>query len=183
MKKLFSKRLGIVSGALVLGACTVLPTGPSVMVLPGSGQSIEHFREDDGYCRQFAQFETGGRTAEQAAQQSAVTSAAVGTAVGAVAGAALGGHNGAATGAGAGLLFGSLAGTDAARSSRVGTQRQYDNAYIQCMYSKGHKVPVAGNMLQTQRAVRADDVGIPPPPPGSPPPPPAGVGSSPRSGE
>lgn len=176
MKNIFVMRLGILSGAFVLAACTVMPTGPSVMVLPGTGQSIERFHADDVDCRQFAHFQIGGRTAEQASQQSAVTSAAVGTVVGAVAGAALGGRDGAAVGAGAGLLVGSAAGADSARSSGIGTQRQYDNAYIQCMYTKGHRVPVPANMAAQlqQRPVRATDAGIPPPPPGSPPPPPSG---------
>lgn len=164
--------VGLVSGALLLGACTVLPTGPSVMVLPGTGQSLESFRADDVYCREFAYIQNGGKTAEQAARQSAVTSAAVGTAVGAAAGAAIGGNaQGAAVGAGAGLLMGSAVGTDTARTSGYGTQRQYDNAYIQCMYSKGHRVPVPGNVSYS-KPVKAADVGIPPPPPGSPPPPP-----------
>jgi outer membrane lipoprotein SlyB len=163
-----------VAGALLLGACTVLPTGPSVMVLPGTGQTIESFRSDDGYCRQYAQIQIGGKSAEEASRESAVTSAAVGTVVGAVAGAAMGGHDGAAVGAGGGLLVGSMVGTDASQGSRIGTQRQYDNAYIQCMYTKGHRVPVPANLSQrsSQRAVRAEDAGIPPPPPGSPPPPP-----------
>jgi hypothetical protein len=176
MKNTFVMRFSVLGGALLLGACTVMPSGPSVMVLPGTGQSIERFRADDADCRQFAHFQIGGRSAEQAAQQSVVTSAAVGTAVGAVAGVALGGRDGAAVGAGAGLLVGSAAGSDAARSSGIGTQRQYDNAYIQCMYTKGHRVPVPANMAaQMQpRPVRATDVGIPPPPPGSPPPPPSG---------
>ena len=158
--------------ALTLGACTVLPTGPSVLVLPGTGQSIDRFREDEGYCRQYAHIQIGGKTAGDAARESAVTSGAVGTAVGALAGAAIGGDaRGAAVGAGAGLLMGSAVGSDAARSSRVGTQRQYDNAYVQCMYAKGHRVPVPGNMTYSA-PVRATDAGIPPPPVGSPPPPP-----------
>lgn len=177
MKNTFVTRLGLVAGTLVVGACTVLPTGPSVMVLPGTGQTIERFREDDADCRRFAHYQIGGRSAEQAAQQSAVTSAAVGTAVGAVAGAALGGRDGAAVGAGTGLLVGSVAGSDAARSSGYGTQRQYDNAYIQCMYSKGHRVPVAASMASQPRAARITSEAVvpPPPPPGSPPPPPPGL--------
>lgn len=168
----FVRKAGIAAGAVLLGACTVLPTGPSVMVLPGTGQSIERFREDDAYCRQFAQYQIGGKTTEQAANQSAVTSAVVGTAVGAVAGAAIGGNaQGAAIGAGTGLLFGSAVGADTARTSGYGTQRQYDNAFIQCMYSKGHRVPVPGNVSYS-KPVRAADAGLPPPPPGMPPPPP-----------
>jgi hypothetical protein len=144
------------------------------MVLPGTGQSIESFREDDMYCRQYAHIQIGGKTAENAARESAVTSAAVGTAVGAVAGAAIGGHRGVGTGAGVGLLMGSAVGADSAHASGVGTQRQYDNAYIQCMYTKGHRVPVPASMAYP-RAVRSTDAGLPPPPPGSPPPPPPGV--------
>lgn len=168
-------RLSLLGGALFLGACTVLPTGPSVMVLPGTGQTIESFRADDMYCRQYAHIQIGGKTAGEAARESAVTSAAVGAAVGAVAGAAIGGDGrGAATGAGVGLLLGSATGADTARASGVGTQRQYDNAYIQCMYSKGHRVPVPASMAYP-RAVRSSDAGLPPPPPGTPPPPPPGV--------
>lgn len=161
--------------ALLLVGCTVMPTGPSVMTLPGTGRTLEVFRADDLFCRDYAYQLIGGKTAAQAAQQSAATSAAVGTAVGALAGAAIGGDSrGAAVGAGAGLLLGSAAGSDAARSSGVGTQRQYDNAYIQCMYSKGHRVPVPANMA-SQGGVRAVDAGIPPPPPGRPPAPQPGV--------
>lgn len=171
-QKTLLPRLSVLSGALLLGACTVLPTGPSVMSLPGTGQSIERFRDDDQYCRQYAHIQIGGKTAGDAAKESAVTSAAVGTVLGAAAGAAIGGGGrGAATGAGVGLLMGSAVGSDAARASGVGTQRQYDNAYVQCMYSKGHRVPVPANMAYP-RAVRSPDAGIPPPPPGAPPPPP-----------
>ena len=168
----FASRLSVLGIALLLGACTVMPTGPSVMVLPGTGQNFDRFRADDMDCRQFAYYQVGGKTAQDGARESAITSAAVGTAVGALAGAAIGGNGqGAAIGAGAGLLMGSAVGSDSARASGVGTQRQYDNAYIQCMYSKGHRVPVPANMSYSA-PVRAQDAGIPPPPPGSPPPPP-----------
>lgn len=170
----FRLRASAVAGVLLLGACTVMPSGPSVMVLPGTGQSIERFRDDENLCRQYAHYQIGGKSAGQAARESAVSSAVVGTAIGAAAGAAIGGREGAAIGAGTGLLVGSAAGSDAARSSGVGTQRQYDNAYIQCMYSKGHRVPVPGNMAYP-KPVRATDAGIPPPPPGTPPPPPPGA--------
>ena len=166
-------RSGLAALTLALGACTVLPTGPSVMVLPGTGQPIERFRDDDAYCRYYAQAQIGPRTAADASRESAITSGVVGAAVGALAGAALGGDaRGAAVGAGAGLLMGSAMGSESSRSSGVGTQRQYDNAYIQCMYTKGHRVPVPGNMSYSA-PVRASDAGIPPPPPGSPPPPPS----------
>ena len=162
---------GIVAGALLLGACTVLPTGPGVLVLPGTGRSMESFRYDDNECRQYAYAQVGGTSAQQAANRAAVGSAAAGTAIGGVAGAAIGGSQGAAVGAGAGLVAGSAVGASTASVSGYGTQRQYDNAYIQCMYAKGHRVPVPANMAYP-RTVRSGDAGIPPPPPGSPPPPP-----------
>jgi len=174
VNSLIVARLGVLAGALLLGACTVMPTGPSMLVLPGTGRSMENFRYDDNECRQYAYVQIGGVTTQDAANQAAVGSAVVGTAVGALAGAAIGGSQGAAVGAGVGLVGGTAVGTSSAYASGYGTQRQYDNAYIQCMYAKGHRVPVPANMAYPQ-AVRNNDAGIPPPPPGLPPPPPANV--------
>ena len=168
----FVRRIGLVAGALLLGACTIMPTGPSVMVLPGTGQGMDRFRSDDYVCRDFAFGQIGGKSAQRAANEAAIGSAAVGTVIGAVAGAAIGGNQGAAVGAGAGLLMGGAVGGDRARVSGYGSQRQYDNAYIQCMYAQGHRVPVPANMAYPRSPVRAADVGFPPPPPGAPPPPP-----------
>src|SRR5690242_14541430 len=106
-------RISPLLASLVLASCVSLPTGPSVMVLPGTGKSFEQFRYDDSICRQFASDQIGGTTANQAANNAAVTSAAVGTVVGAAAGAAIGGHNGAGVGAGTGLIVGSAAGSGA----------------------------------------------------------------------
>lgn len=136
------KLLGIAAGALLVGACTVMPTGPSMLVLPGTGRSVDNFRYDDNECRQYAFAQIGGTSAQQAANQSAV---------------------------------GSAVGVNSAYASGYGTQRQYDNAYIQCMYAKGHRVPVPANMAYP-RTVRSSGTttgsDIPPPPPGTPPPPP-----------
>lgn len=171
----YKMRFGVVLGALGLGACTVMPTGPSVMVLPGTGIQFERFRADDYECREYAHMQIGGQTAADNARQSAVNTAAIGTVVGALAGAAMGGnHQGAAVGAGAGLLMGSAVGSDNSRASGYGSQRRYDNAYVQCMYSKGHRVPVPGNMTYSA-PVRAQDSNLPPPPAGMPPAPPPGV--------
>lgn len=168
------KLVVLCSGALLLTACTVMPTGPSVMVLPGSGRSLESFNADEAWCRGYAYDQIGGRTAEASAKESTVNSAAIGTAVGAVAGALIGGGGrGAAVGAGAGMAMGTAVGSENARASGYGSQRRYDNAYIQCMYAKGHRVPVPGNM-SAPRTVRPGDPDIPPPPPGNPPPPPPG---------
>lgn len=162
---------------LMVAGCTTLPTGPSVMVLPGSGMSFERFRADDQECRHYALESVGGKTPGQAAQESGVKSAVVGTAVGAAAGAALGGHEGAGVGAGTGLLIGGLAGTESAQASGYGLQRRYDVSYVQCMYSKGHQVPVSGRIYRPTRppSYLPPPPGVPPPPPGSPPPPPPGA--------
>lgn len=167
---------------LLLAGCASLPNGPSVMALPGTGKSFEQFRRDDADCRQYAQFQIGGSTAEQNSVDAGLRSAAVGTVVGAVAGAAIGGRDGAGVGAGTGLLMGSMVGSSEAHRSGYGTQRNYDNAYVQCMYAKGQKVPVAGTVANsfiqtpTEHASPAVNTalpaGIPAPPPGLPPPPP-----------
>jgi hypothetical protein len=140
--------LSLAPVVLALSACTVMPTGPGVMVLPGPGKSFEQFRFDDTNCRQYALAQVGGVTANQAATSSAVGSAVVGTAVGALAGAALGGdHRAAAAGAGVGLLAGSSIGAGNAQYAGRGSQRGYDVAYVQCMYAAGHRVPAYGGMI------------------------------------
>ena len=150
-----------------LGGCAGVPTAPSIMALPGTGRSFDDFRFDDTQCRQYAFQQVGGLT-----EDPGVRDAAIGTVVGALAGAAIGGKDGAAVGAGVGLLFGSAAGADAAQSHNYGSQRQYDNAYIQCMYAKGHKVPVSASMASRSGKTTTpygSGPAYPPPPPGQPP--------------
>lgn len=170
----YALRLSPLIALLMVGACTTVPSGPGVLVLPGTGKNFDQFRADDFDCRQFASAQVGGTTSSQAASDSGVKSAAVGTVVGAAAGAAIDGGRGAAVGAGAGLAVGALAGTGAAESSAYNSQRRYDYGYIQCMYAKGHKVPVSGRLTSSTPNPPAGYT-PPPPPPGSPPPPPAGT--------
>jgi hypothetical protein len=161
----------LITVILAVTGCASLPNGPSVMVLPGTGLSFEQFRNDDAICQQFAFLQIGGTTVNQAAINSGVTSAAVGTALGAAAGAAIGGGSGAAIGAGSGLVAGSMVGTGAASSSMYAVQQRFDIAYIQCMYAKGHQVPVSGQFAgETPHQAVTPASHIPPPPPGSPPP-------------
>ena len=49
-------------------------------------------------------------------------------------------------------------------------QRRYDIAYQQCMYAKGHQIPMAARYAPRQQAPQ--HAAPPPPPPGTPPPPP-----------
>ena len=172
-------RISPLIALVALGACTTIPIGPSVMALPGTGKNFDQFRADDAVCRQSALDQVGGATANETAVESGVKSAAAGAAVGALAGAAMGGHQGAGVGAGMGLLVGSAAGANAGRGSGYGSQRRYDHAYIQCMYAKGERVPVSGQMSEPARSYAPppppNAYAPPPPPPGSPPPPPPGV--------
>ena len=109
---------------LLLAGCASAPTGPGVMVLPGSGKSFDQFRFDDHECRQYASSQVGG----------------------------------------------ALAGTDAAHASGRTLQQRYDIGYQQCMYAKGHKIPMARGYDRPYRSRQAAPP--PPPPPGTPPPPP-----------
>lgn len=170
--------------SLMLSACATYPLGPSMMVLPGAGATFDQFRIDDMGCRNYAQ-QAGGQSAQEVAQNSGTDSAVVGTVVGAAAGALIGAASGnaaagAGIGAGSGLLLGSAAGSDAYVTSGYSAQDRYDNAYVQCMYAKGHQVPVPAGLAATQPAPARAEIAPGPrqppvvtnyPPPGTPPPP------------
>jgi hypothetical protein len=167
--------LGI--AALALAGCASTPPGPSVMVLPGTGKSFDQFRSDDFECRQYALAYSGGNTPDQAGTSAGLNTTAIGAAVGAVAGAAIGGSGEAAlAGAGLGTATGALAGTSSAAYSAHTVQGRYDIGFTQCMYAKGHKVPVAGSYrgqpASTGSSYRQATPPPPPPPAGTPPPPP-----------
>jgi hypothetical protein len=175
-----------VAGGLLLTACATVPTGPSVMVLPGNGKNFQQFQSDDAMCRQWASQQTGVTT-ERASTGNTVTGAAVGTLLGAAAGAAIGAAagspaTGAAVGAGAGLLGGTAVGASSGTSARISVQQRYDMTYMQCMYANGNQIPVArgalpaGYTAQQAAPPPPAPASVAPPPPGAaaPPPPPAG---------
>ena len=162
-------RIAPLVAALLLGACVSMPTGPSVLVLPGTGKAFDQFRADDLECRQYASSQVGGTAPNEVAGDSVAKSAALGTVIGAAAGAAIGGQSGAGVGAGTGLAVGAMAGSGAGNTSAYGLQRRYDYAFTQCMYAKGHKIPVTGRFESMRPASSAY---TPPPPPPSQPPPP-----------
>lgn len=173
------KRILILIMVCILAACVSLPNGPSVMTLPGAGKSFDQFRHDDYDCRRYAYEQVGGITPRQASQTSGIESAAIGAGLGAAAGAAIAGGGGAAIGAGTGLLAGGLVGSGTASSSAYVNQQRYDISYIQCMYAKGHRVPVSGRITNDPPANSnrgssspSPSFNPPPPPPGNPPPPP-----------
>ena len=164
---------------LLAGACTTIPSGPGVLVLPGTGKSFDEFKANDFECRQYASSQIGGSSPNDAMANDGVKSAAVGAAVGAIAGALIGGGRGAGSGAGIGLMGGALAGSGSAQYSGRSLQQRYDFAYQQCMYARGNRVPVAGRFDAPSPAQYAQPLApqsqpyAPPPPPGYAPPPPA----------
>jgi hypothetical protein len=62
-------------------------------------------------------------------------------------------------------------GAGTAQVSGYEAQRRYDNAFVQCMYAKGHRVPVSG--YYTPERQRANEPVMPSVSPQYPPPPPA----------
>lgn len=88
------------AGLLMLAGCNSLPSAPEVLALPGTGKTLEQFRNDDAGCRQYAAEQIDERTPAQGRNPSA-----------------------------------------------SGRQRRYDFAYVQCMYARGHRVPVIGRSL------------------------------------
>jgi len=158
---------------MALGACATIPTGPNVMVLPGPGKPFEVFQSDDTVCRQWAS-QQAGSSPNDAVNQNLVGGAAIGTLLGAGLGAAIGAATcnpgiGAAIGAASGLFAGTAFSAGPAYAAGYEVQRRYDNAYVQCMYAKGNRVP---GLVRSSRRT-----GPPPPPPpdftpGAPAPPP-----------
>jgi hypothetical protein len=124
--------------------------GPTVQVMPGPGKSFEAFQYDQMACKQFAEQSVAGQA--QSANNQAVGAAVLTTALGAGLGAATGSAwhaagTGAAIGAGAGAATGAAIGSNMSSNAQMGIQGQYDNAFAQCMYSKGEMVPGYGPMM------------------------------------
>ncbi len=146
---------------LMMTACTSVPTGPTVNVMPGKDSTFEQFKADDETCRDYAEERAGDPDNSQS--MTTLKNAAVTAAVGALAGAALDHGHGrsAAVGAGAGLILGTLGGAGASGEARRDAQVKYDNAYTQCMYAKGHDVPFSGK-YRNQEGMNRSSYGPPP---------------------
>jgi len=136
MKKLLCLPLAIIG----LSACTTLPQGPTVQVMPAPGKPFEVFTQEDQQCRAYAA-SSSGTTSNDASVNNMAGSMALGTVVGAAAGALMGGHQGAGVGAGVGLLAGTAAGSGQSGYAGRDAQYRYNLAYEQCMYAKGNQVP------------------------------------------
>jgi len=175
--------------ALLGAGCASIPAGPSTLALPGTGRTYEQFRADDALCRREASLQADSAGAKRAAQDGVAAGAIAGAAIGGLAGAAFGGSQGAGVGAGTGLLVGAAAGSSAAGAYGWAAQRRYDDVYVQCMYARGHRVPVFAGAWRSPPPVSSAPVapsplppGVPVPPAGAPPPPPPGVVAPPGGG-
>ncbi|MDP8566926.1 YMGG-like glycine zipper-containing protein [Methylophilus aquaticus] len=166
-----TRTLAVIALTLGLAACVTNPAGPSNMALPGTGKDFNNFRADDLSCRDYAVTQIGGKSVNQQYNASLASTTAIGTVIGAAIGAATGGGEGAAIGAGVGGLSGAAAGANTASISGMNAQDKYDNAYYQCMYAAGHKIPVPASMARTYSKAAntpSSTVGsgyYPPPPP------------------
>jgi hypothetical protein len=170
--------------AFVLAGCATIPQRTGRFDHAWPRQDARRVPERRRLCRNFANQQVQGLTANDAAVQSGAKSAIVGTAIGAAAGAAFGGGSGAAIGAGSGLLAGSAMGLGAAAGSAGDVQYRYDNAYTQCMATQGNERRRRRSRPRTRRPLRRSAAYGPPPPPPVygyayyPPPPPPGTATT-----
>ena len=81
-RKLFSSCMMIIMPLLAISGCVMVPTGPSVMVLPPQGKPFAQFQAEDYRCRQWARQQIG-LSPQEAVNQNVATGAVVGTAIGA----------------------------------------------------------------------------------------------------
>jgi len=144
-----------VSMAGLLAGCATKPMGPTVQVMPSPTKPFAVFQDDQVACKQYADQQVGGQA--QAANNQALGSAALGTVLGAGLGAAIGGGRGAAAGAATGAVVGTGIGAGSSTNAQYSIQRQYDIAYMQCMYGRGNQVP----------GYQPSPLTAPPPPPPS----------------
>ncbi|QFY42812.1 glycine zipper family protein [Candidatus Methylospira mobilis] len=127
----------ILTAPLILTACATVPSGPTILALPGTGKNFEQFNGDDTVCRHFALLQAQGASPRQAAASSGLTGND--NDIGPVAPRETGN-------------------TDTSSAAR---QNNYDIAYIHCMYAKGHRVPVQGHLIYEDK----QEAYAPPPPP------------------
>ena len=137
--------IGVVTPLLLIAGCAQTPMGPTVQVLPGRGKTLDAFNSDQLVCRQFAEQSVAGQA--QNANNRAVGAAAITTVLGAGLGAAIGGGRGAGIGAASGALGGGAIGAGSSSNAQLSIQQQYDNAFAQCMFTRGNMVPAMGPMM------------------------------------
>ena len=137
---------------VMASSCSILPEGPTVNTLPGSNKSYQTYQLDNQRCQQLAKNAAGPKTANEEKQEVASQQVLVGGLLGAFFGALIGAHpSDIAATATHGMLLGSLTGEEVGNVAGHRIQKQYDKAYIRCMYSAGHRIP-AKNVIYIEKA-------------------------------
>lgn len=144
--------------AILLAGCAQTPMGPTVQVMPGGGKSLDSFAYDQATCKQFAENAVSGQA--QNANVRGIGAAALTTALGAGLGAAIGGGSGAGIGAAGGALGGAGIGSMTSSNAQLPIQQQYDNAFAQCMYTRGNAVPGYGSAMGQSPYAPASNPGL-----------------------
>jgi hypothetical protein len=151
MRRLTTRKFILPAAAVLLlaGCAAPTPTGPTLTAVPPAGKSLTLFQNDDYTCRNYAQQTVAYPAATQNSQGNGVATAAIGTGLGAAAGALFGAvagnaGAGAAIGAGVGLLGGSAVGAGQTQRKTESLQQIYNNAYAQCMTSRGNGIVPQG---------------------------------------
>lgn len=134
--------------------CATAPLGPTIQVMPAPGKPFATFQAESEECQAWAFQQMGGQEAVDRVNANAVLYGVIGGAIGAGIGALSGASwgygprsrrryaaSGAAMGAGIGTAAGAAQGAAASAHSSQQLQMIYDDAYVQCMYSKGNQVP------------------------------------------
>jgi outer membrane lipoprotein SlyB len=129
----------------LFGCAVVPPSYPTVMALPAHGKSLNEFQQDDYSCRSYASQIVNPIADAHPVANSGLAGPTAGAGLGAAAGALIGAGTGsagvgAAIGAGAGLLLGTAVGSQQMQGTQVSLQRQYNNAYAQCITAKGDTI-------------------------------------------
>jgi len=125
--------------ALLLAGCASTPMGPTVRAMPPAGKSFDQFAMEQSFCKQYADDQVRGQA--EHANTTGIVEGLAGTALGAGLGAAVGGGQGAAIGAAAGAVAGTAVGGSTSSHEQKSIQRQYNDAYLQCMAAKGNNTP------------------------------------------
>ncbi|GAB0112575.1 glycine zipper family protein [Acidisoma sp. C75] len=135
----------VAAAGLLAGCAAPTPTSPTITAVPPAGKNLTLFQQEDYSCRNYAQQTVAYPAATQHSQSNGVATAAIGTVLGAAAGALFGAAAGnagagAAIGAGAGLVGGTAVGAGQTAQTGRSLQQIYNNAYAQCMTSKGNGI-------------------------------------------
>jgi uncharacterized protein YcfJ len=154
--KRFQSKMATLAAVTVMAGCATSPMGPTAVVLPARDKPFDVFVRDQTSCKQFASQQVAGQA--EAANQQAAGGVLLTTLLGTALGGAIGNSQGAGVGAASGAAAGAAGGTAASQGAQGAIQLQYDNAYTQCMYAKGHQIP---GVDTPQAAMQGGQVGDP----------------------